>query len=109
MTAGAIPIELTVIPHDGWYYRGVWSDGRVQLENIPEAFLDLMPFMLARVLLEQGYNAARPFIVRLQGADYELMRATLGAAAATPLVNAAKPVANPLRCVFNNRSRRAAR
>jgi hypothetical protein len=34
-------------------------------------------------------------VVRLHGADYELMRAPLGAAAAPPLVNFAPPVKEP--------------
>ena len=42
-------------------------------------------------------------IVRLQGADYELMHAPLGAVAATPLVDYAKPVG---RAAYNYRPER---
>ena len=65
-------------------YMACWPDGVRQIERIPDVWLDLIPFMVARILLSHGYKAARPFIVRLQGADYDLCRATLGAAAATP-------------------------
>jgi hypothetical protein len=54
-----------------------------------------MPFLIARSLLSQGYNAKRLLIVRLEGADYEMQRAPLGAVAATPLVNTGAPVSEP--------------
>ena len=65
-----------------------WPDDESGLTGIPEIYLDLAPFMAARFLLSQGYNPQRLLIVRLQGADYELLRAPLGAAAAMPMVNA---------------------
>ena len=79
------PIELTVTPHqdDHSLYRAGWADGDTLLSHIPEPWLDLMGFLIARRLLEQGYDVNRLLVVRLQGADYELMRAPLGAAAAT--------------------------
>jgi hypothetical protein len=91
------PIELTVLPHpdDDRLYRAVWGDGESALSHIPECWLDLFGFLLARRLLEWGYNPERELIVYLAGADYLLMQAPLGAAAATPLVNYAQPVQGP--------------
>ena len=81
------PIELTVIPHNGSpHYMVAWPDDESGLTGIPEIYLDLAPFMAARFLLSQGYNPQRLLIVRLKGADYELLRAPL--AAAMPVVNA---------------------
>ncbi len=54
----------------------------------------------ARFLLSQGYNSQRLLIVRLQGADYELLRAPLGAAAAMPKVNVTAPVSQGTRSIF---------
>lgn len=95
-------IELTALPHsdDPWLYKVCWPDGDVQLSHIPEPWLDLMGFLVARRLLEQGYDVNRLLIVRLQGADFELMRAPLGAAAATPLINVAAPVKQAAHAVF---------
>jgi|SRR5271167_1104246 len=89
-----IAIELEVMPHpdDDWLYKACWSDGDELMANVPYCLLDLMPWMIARALLEQGYKTDRLLIVRLRSADYELMRAPLGAVAATPLVNMMKPV-----------------
>jgi hypothetical protein len=91
-----IPIELTMQPHreKPQLYFASWPDGEVQLPNIPESLLDLVPYMLARLLLDQGYNPARLLIVRLQGADYELMRAPLGIVAAKPRLSTT-PVERP--------------
>ncbi len=109
--ASDVPIELLVVqdPDHAWYYTARWHHGEVcrllNLEHVPEIWLDLIPFMAARILLSEGYNAERRFIVRLQGADYELMRSTLGAAAATPRVNDTAPVKEALRCVFSEGQR----
>lgn len=94
-------IEITVVPQreDHCRYRACWPDGETLLAQVPETFLDLIGFMLARRLLEQGYAVERILIVRLQGADFELMRAPLGVAAAPPLVNYAAPVKGPTRAV----------
>ena len=88
------PIELTVTPNQESHslYRACWTDGDTLLSHIPEQWLDLMGFLIARGLLSQGYNVNRLLVARLQGADFELMRALLGAAAAPPLVNIAAPV-----------------
>jgi hypothetical protein len=84
-----IDIELTVKPHadNGLLYEACWSDGDVVVRHIPEIFLDLVGFLAARQLVDWGYGLDRQLIVRLQGADYDLMRATLGNAAAPPQVN----------------------
>ena len=96
------PIELTVTPHqdDHSLYRAGWADGDTLLSHIPEPWLDLFGFLIARRLLEQGYDVNRLLIVRLQGADFDLMRAPLGAAAATPLVNVAAPVKQAAHAIF---------
>jgi hypothetical protein len=99
---GRVPIELTVMPDpaDNWAFQVCWSDGRQHIGGIPETWLDLIPFMAARTLLSHGYEADRLLIVRLQGADYELMSTTLGAAAGTPLPNEASPARHPMRCIY---------
>jgi hypothetical protein len=87
-------IELTASPHEksSFLFKACWDDGDDLVSNVPYCYLDLLPFMIARTLLEQGYNLERQLIVRLRGADFEMMRAPLGAVAATPLVNTAAPV-----------------
>jgi hypothetical protein len=93
-------IEITVVPQrEDCRYRACWPDGETLLTQVPESFLDLIGFMLARRLLEQGYAVERIFIVRLQGADFELMRCPLGTAAAAPLINYAAPVKGPTRAL----------
>jgi len=63
-------IDITVSPQheDHCRYRACWPDGETLLAQVPEAFLDLVGFMLARRLLEQGYAVERILIVRLEGA-----------------------------------------
>jgi len=102
-----IPIEVTAMPDrdDSSQFMVVWN-GSLQAQHVPDIWLDMIPFMVARVLLSQGYNAKRPFIVHLLGADYDLCRSTLGAVAATPLVNTARPVTEPSTCVFREGQRR---
>ena len=80
------------------------ADATPLLMHIPEAWLDLVPFMAARALLNQGHNPARVLRVRLQGADYELCYAPLGAVAATPLINFAAPATRPAHCIFAEQS-----
>ena len=96
------PIELTVMPRadDNMLYQACWADGDVYVGSVHEIFLDLMAFMIARRLLEQGYNVRRLLIVRLQGAENELMRAPLGVVAATPLINFTAPVTRPTRAML---------
>ncbi len=66
-------IELMVRPHSdcGYLYKCCWGDGEALLDGIPEIWLDLIAFMVARRLLAQGYNPDRLLIVRLCGADYD--------------------------------------
>jgi hypothetical protein len=101
---GAPSIELTVMPdHDIDYalggFKACWADGDELVSHVPYNFLDLMPFMIARALLEHGYNLERLLVVRLRGADYEMARAPLGQLAATPRINTARPVMHPQRSV----------
>lgn len=97
-------IDLTAAPHpeNSFLYNVYWTNGDddgVFLAEVSYCFLDLLPFLVARILLEQGYNLERLLVVRLRGADFEMMRAPLGAAAATPLVNRANPVKHPHRAL----------
>jgi hypothetical protein len=96
------PIELNVSPHSDntMLYMACWNDGDVFLNGIDEIWIDLLPFLIARKLLSQGYDPARPLIVRLQGADYIFMQAPLGVVAATPLLNTAAPVTRSARCLY---------
>jgi hypothetical protein len=68
------------------------ADGVQVLGQLGEIWLDLAPFAAARWLLAQGYDPDRLLVVHLEGADHVMARAPLGAVAATPLVNTAKPV-----------------
>jgi hypothetical protein len=81
--AASRPIELTAAPirHcEGAFpaYELRWADGVLLLDRIMEPWLDLAGFMAARVLLAQGYGPHRLLLVRLQGVDYVLMRASAG-------------------------------
>ncbi len=69
---------------------GVWFCSR-----IPELFLDLVPWMVARELIAHYYEPSRTLVVNLRGSDKTMMRAPLGEVAATPLVNSASPVKEP--------------
>lgn len=91
MTEGKPPVELIVRQHgDSDSYRVYWGDGLDGLSNlaVPSEWLDLIPFMAARFLVVEGYDTERPYVVRLEGADTNMMRTTLGHAAATPVLNA---------------------
>jgi hypothetical protein len=87
-------------------YQACWSgpDGDERyVWDVPEIMLDLLPFMAVRKLLAQGYDAgASLLIIRLQGSDRELCNASLGAVAATPLINHDAPVLAPTYCVYRD-------
>jgi hypothetical protein len=98
-----MPIEMQVeeqnehhyrVRYDAWHYReprDVGSD-KIFLANIPLSWLDIISFMIARKLVDEGgYDVERELVVRLQGSDRDLMHAPLGIVAATPLLNT-KPV-----------------
>ena len=101
-------IVLTIVPHPGndLHYMACaapeWRDCYIPevLDDVPEVWLDLIPYLAARVLLSRGYAAGRGFIVRLQGSDRDMMRAPLGAEAATPKANSSSPVKRAAHCVF---------
>ncbi len=98
------PIKVMVRPHaDSEQYMACLPDDSQLIAHVPQLWLDLLPYMIARALLDRDYNVDRVLIVRLQGADYELMHAPLGAVAATPLVDYAKPVG---RAAYNYRPER---
>jgi hypothetical protein len=98
------PLELLVEedPDVGMSYRVVWCDKPdiILICNLPFCWIDLFSFMIARQLLAQGNNPDRLLIVRLRGADFNLMRAPLGIVAATPLLNEANPVTGPAHCIY---------
>jgi hypothetical protein len=99
-------IELTVHPHpdEDSYFQVSWTDGEPVILAIFDVYLDLIPFMVARQLLQRGYrdDVERLLVVRLTGADYELMRAPLGQVAAKPLVNTT-PVTRPTHSIYRRR------
>jgi hypothetical protein len=80
-------------------FKACWADGDDLVSSVPYSYLDLLPFMIARTLLEQGYDLNRLLIMWLRGADYEMARAPLGQLAATPLINTARLVTHPQRAV----------
>jgi hypothetical protein len=80
-----------------------WPDGGERYAwDVPEIMLDIIHFQIARKLLAQDYDADSLLIVRLQGGDRELCRASIGAVAATPLINYDKPVLAPTYCVYRD-------
>jgi hypothetical protein len=97
------PIEMTVeeqneyqyrVRYEAWTYRELRDDGRdkIFLANIPSSWLDVVAFLVARKLMDEGgYDVDRQLIIRMQGSDRDLMRASIGVLAATPLPNT-KPV-----------------
>ena len=99
------PIEVLVRSHvdSDVQYMACYPPDSQLIAHVPQLWLDLLPYMVARVLLDRDYNADRVLVVRLQGADFELMHAPLGAVAAPPIVNYAKPVR---RAAYNYRPER---
>jgi hypothetical protein len=97
------PIEMQVEPqdeyryrvrYDAWNYLAPRDDGKDKhfLSNIPLSWIDIIGFMVARKLIDEGgYELDRELVVKLQGSDRELMHAPLGIAANTPMLNT-KPV-----------------
>jgi hypothetical protein len=88
-------IEVIVEPHsdNNALYAVWWCDHSDRLlHGLPECWLDVLPWLIARRLLEWEYDTERTLVVKLIGADYEMARAALGALAATPLLNTAAPV-----------------
>ena len=104
-----IPIELTVEEQDDWHYRICWCDGENLSHQYPLYVARSYP--LPRRLLAQGYNLKRQLIVRLRGADFELMHA------AWAITHPTKPcslrsvpnwhsIISPPPCVQNNTEQR---
>jgi hypothetical protein len=99
-----MPIEMQVeeqnehqyrVRYDAWHYREPRDDGldKIFLANIPLSWLDIVGFMIARKLVDEGgYALDRELIIKLQGSDRDLMHAPLGVVAATPLPKTDKPV-----------------
>lgn len=59
------PIELIVRPAKNETYGAYWSDGEVLAYDVTEVMPDLMPWLLARKLLMQGYDTERLLAVCL--------------------------------------------
>jgi hypothetical protein len=100
MSSSEMVLTVDHHPGNGLVYMACWSDGEPQVQGIPEHWLDLMPFMVARVLIAQGYDPGRLLVVQLRGADRDMCRAPLGAVAATPVANTAAPVRSPAHSVY---------
>jgi hypothetical protein len=93
------PIEMLIEPqneyqyhvrYDAWQYRAPRNDGsdKIFLGNIPLSWIDIVSFMIARKLIDEGgYELDSDLIIKLQGSDRELMHAPLGIVAATPLLS----------------------
>lgn len=101
-----LPFEMVVEPEPDAFarYRVRWCDGEpdgVFGSDIPECWLDLVPYMVARKLFEHGNHPERMLVIKLRGADFELCRAPLGVMAATPRMNT-EPVTEPTRCLYRN-------
>ena len=82
------------VRYKAWQYREPRDDDsdKIFLGNIPLPWLDIVSFMIARKLVDEGgYDLDSELVVKLQGSDRELMHAPLGIVAATPLLSA-KPV-----------------
>jgi hypothetical protein len=96
-------LVFTVVPDPENNRRdaAVWPDGKPYAWDVPEIMLDLIHFQIARKLLAQGYDPDSLLIINLQGSDRELVRARLGAVAATPLINP-EPVIAPAHCVYRS-------
>ena len=77
-----------------------FDSGEPCISFIPASMIFLIGHMCACKLLADGYDPERQLIVRLQGADYDLLRAPLGCAAAAPLVNYDAPVHEPASVVY---------
>jgi hypothetical protein len=93
------PIELTVTPDRHGNYWVCNSDGDPLFAALPEVWVDLAPYLAARTPSEHGVSCDCTLIVRLQGADYDLAHNTIGALAATPIVNTV-PVQQPPQCLY---------
>ncbi len=95
-------IELTVTPHDDddSQYVVREANGDPVVSYVPEAMWDLIGYMVARRLMEQGLDPDRHLVIRLAGADFVMMHCTLGQAAATPLINFNAPVHEPASVVY---------
>jgi len=98
----AEPIEMLVKPYDDdtTRYMACWLDYEPYLIGIPEIWLDLLPLLVARRLVEHGYNPERRLIIKLLGADYMLVDAPLAIVAAPPLLNTGAPVKHAARCIY---------
>lgn len=95
-------IVLTVSSHenDDHVFAVYDAAGEPIVSFIPEEMLDITPWMAARRLLIQGLDPDRMLVVRLVGADFEMLRCSLGIAAATPLPNVEHPVFEPMHCIY---------
>ena len=100
-------LNLVIEQHydDDTQYVARWaSSGDPVVSYIPEAMWDIIGFMAARRLMEQGMIPRNGFCVRLAGADFTMMDCTLGQAAATPVINFAAPVSAPASVIYRRKT-----
>jgi hypothetical protein len=102
-------LVLTVEQHydDDEQLCARFEDGSPCIAYIPSSMLFLVGHMAACKLLAEGYDPDRHLLVRLRGADYDLISAPLGCAAAQPLVNYDKPVHEAASIVYRRPSKAA--
>ena len=96
----ATPLGISVLDHIAFGKNGHAHLEGLKLIPLASSNTTARDATAARFLLSQGYNSQRLLIVRLQGADYEQLRAPLGAAAAMPKVNVTAPVSQGTRSIF---------
>ncbi len=104
----ALPIEVVVEHREEtdsagqpWQaYRACLAADGEHVALVPEIWIDLLPFLAARVLLERGFDVRRPLRVFLRGADFMLADTMLGCLCATPLVDFLHPVSEPTRMLY---------
>ena len=100
-------LSLVIEQHydDDTQYVARWaSNGDPVVSYVPEAMWDLIGYMAARRLMEEGHNPEKRIRVRLAGADFTMMDCTLGQAAATPLINFDKPVSAPASVIYRRKA-----
>lgn len=92
-----LPFRMILRPVKSQYlnqhYQLWWDDDEpaelFSQTKYPEPQLDLVPFSIARELLQRGNHPGRRLIIKLENADQIWFDELLGDAAAKPLVNRA--------------------
>jgi hypothetical protein len=96
------PVEL-FLESQGSHFTASFADGHILLNGTPEIWLDLAPYLIARALLDQGYDPQRIVVVRLRGDGHVVAHGeTIAVLAATPFPNRTTPVRGPIRCIYRD-------